>query len=144
MVMATIFRLGEALIHIYNEINFLQLIDMAKEYAVVSDAEKIVLSASANTILQTKNFTFPIALALLAIGALAYCILFVTYRAIPMMIAWLGLTASVFSVVGSGIILVEPNFDILFRIGFLMMMLFEIVFGGWLLFYSHKSGRFRK
>ncbi|MFC1507526.1 DUF4386 domain-containing protein [Thermoproteota archaeon] len=138
MIIATIFRLGEALIHIYNEINFLQLINMAKEYAVVSDADKIVLRASANIILQTKNFTFPIALALLAIGALAYCILFVTNRAIPTMIAWLGLTASVLSVVGSGIILIEPGFDILFKIGFLLMMLFEIIFGGWLLFYSHK------
>jgi hypothetical protein len=144
MVMATIFRLGEALIHIYNEINFLQLIEMAKEYSVFSDAEKIVLSASANIILQTKNSTFPIALVLLAIGALAYCILFITYRAIPTMIAWLGLSASVLSVVGSGIKFVEPSFDILFKIGFLLMMLFEIIFGGWLLFYSHKSARFRK
>ncbi|MCW4033321.1 MAG: DUF4386 domain-containing protein [Candidatus Bathyarchaeota archaeon] len=144
MVMATIFRLGEALIHIYNEINFLQLIDMAKEYADASYAEKIVLSASANVILQTKNLTFPLALALLAIGALAYCILFVTRKAIPTIIAWLGLTASALSVVGSGIKFVEPGFDILFKIGFPLMMLFEITFGGWLLFHSHKSARFRK
>ena len=134
----TIFRLGESLILIYNEINFLQLFNMAKEYAVAGDAEKIALSASGRIILQTKNSGFTLAMTLLAIGALAYCILFVTRGAIPMMIAWLGLAASVLSVIGSGIKLVQPSFGILFTIGFLLMMLFEIIFGGWLLFYPHK------
>ena len=73
-------------------------------------------------------------MTLLTIGALAYCILFVTSGAIPMMIGWLGLIASILSVVGSGIKFVQPSFGILFTIGFLLMMLFEIIFGGWLLF----------
>lgn len=94
-VVGAIFRLGESLTLIYNEINLLQLFNMAKEYAVAGDAEKIALSASARIILQTKNSGFTLAMTLLAIGALAYCILFVTRGAIPPLIAWLGLAASV-------------------------------------------------
>lgn len=82
----TIFRLEESLILIYNEINLLQLFNMAKEYAVAGDAEKIALSASGRIILETKNSGFTLAMTLLAIGALAYCILFVTSGAIPTMI----------------------------------------------------------
>jgi len=137
-VAGTIFRLGESLILIYNEINFLGLLNMAKEYAVAGDAQKIALSDSGRIILQTKNSGFTLAMILLSIYALAYCILFLSSGAIPMMIGWLGLAASVLSVVGSGIKLVEPGFEILFTIGFLLMILFEITFGGWLLFYPHK------
>lgn len=131
----TIFRQGESLILIYNEINFLGLLNVAKEYALVGDTEKIALSVSGHIILQTKNSGLTLAMTLLSIYALAYCILFLSSGAIPIMIGWLGLAASVLSVVGSGIKLVEPGFEILFTIGFLLMMLFEITFGGWLLFY---------
>lgn len=135
----TIFRFGEGLILIRNEINSMNLLNIAKEYAVAGDAEKLALSASGNVILHTKNSGFTRAMTLLAIGALAYCILLLSSGAIPMLIGWLGLIASIVAVVGTVIKFVAPSFEIPFTIGFLLMMLFEVSFGGWLLITGMKS-----
>lgn len=130
----TLFRLGEGLILVYNEITFLALLNVAKKYTVVGDAEKITLSNSGRKILQTKTFRYIVGLNLLAIGTLAYCILFLSSESIPMLIGGLGFTASVISVIGTSIKLAKPNFEILYKIGLPLMMLFEITFGVWLLF----------
>ena len=132
----TIFRLGEALILVYNEINFLGLLNGANEYEIAGEAEKTALSVSARTILQTKNSGFIIAMTLLSIGALAYCILFLSSGAIPTIIAWLGLAANVLALFGRALGFVAPSAETLFTIGFLLMMLFEIILGGWLIIYS--------
>lgn len=136
----TIFRLGEALILVYNEINSLGLLNMANEYAVAGDVEKTALSVSGRIILQKKNSGFILAMTLLSIGALAYCILFLSSGAIPAIIGWLGLAASVLSLLGRiSARFVAPSSETLFTIGFMLMMLFEIILGGWLLIYSRKA-----
>ncbi|MEE9459154.1 MAG: DUF4386 family protein [Candidatus Bathyarchaeia archaeon] len=87
-------------------------------------------------ILQTKNSRWTLVTTLYGIGILAYSILFVTYGVVPQIIGWLGLVVSIFLVFGSGIKLVKPNFEVLLVIGGLSSILFEVIFGGWLLFYS--------
>ena len=128
------FRLGEALVMIYNEISVLRLLDLAKEYAL-TDSNKESLRLLGDHILQIKNTRVDLGLLLLSIGALVYCILFVQSGSIPSMIAWLGLAAGIISAIG---ILVKfaSGFGTVAVIGMLSMMVFEIVFGGWLLFFS--------
>jgi hypothetical protein len=53
-----------------------------------------------------------------------------------MPIVWFGLAASVLSVIGTGIVLVKPNIDVLYKIGLLLIMLYEIIIGVWILFFQ--------
>ena len=135
-LIGSVSRLGEALVLIYNEVSVLRLLDMAKEYAL-TDSNKESLRLLGDRILQTKNTRFLLGLLLLAIGALAYCISFVQSGAVPSMIAWLGLAAGIIAAVG---ILVKfaSGYGTVYVIGMLSMMVFEVVFGGWLLISSPK------
>lgn len=135
-LIGSVFRIGEGLVLLYNEISVLRLLNMAKEYALTYN-NKESLRLLGDQILQTKNTRFLLGLLFLSIGALAYCIMFVQSGAIPSMIAWLGLAAGVISAIG---ILVKfaSGFGTVYAIGLLSMMVFEVVFGGWLLFFSSK------
>ncbi|NIM96891.1 MAG: DUF4386 family protein [candidate division Zixibacteria bacterium] len=132
----TTFRIGEGLIQSYNEINYWDLLNIAKQYSATSDAEQTALSASAQTLLQTKHTRFTIAMVFWSIGTLAYSILFIIYGLVPPLIGWLGIFASLTSGIGNGIRLIKPNFQLLSAIGGLSAILFEILIGGWLIYYS--------
>ncbi|MBA7636127.1 hypothetical protein ES703_43742 [subsurface metagenome] len=136
-VVWTIFRIGEVLILFYNEKNYWGLLNIARQYSGTSGAEKNSLSDLALTILKTKEFRFTFAQILFSIGTIAYSILFVTYEVVPPIIGWLGIVASILFGFGSGIILVKPNFKVPGYFGGFLVMLFEVVLGGWLLFFSH-------
>jgi len=133
-IVGTIFRIGESLILFYSERNNWGLLNIARQYSGTSGAEKNALSDLGRTILKTKNSRFTFAQTLFSIGTLAYSILFVTYGVVPPIIGWLGLVASILYGFGSGIILVKPNFKAPGYFGALLIMLFEVVLGGWLLF----------
>jgi hypothetical protein len=133
-VVWTTFRIGEGLILIYNEINYWGLLNIARQYSGTSGAEKNALSDLGRTILQTRNSRFIFSQFLFGIGALTYSILFVTYGVVPPIIGWLGIVASILVIFGNGIKLVKRSFKILELFGGLFMILFEVIFGGWLLF----------
>ncbi|MHA1985413.1 MAG: DUF4386 domain-containing protein [Promethearchaeota archaeon] len=130
------FRIGEALIQIYDKKNYWGLLDIAKKYSDTSGAEKGELINTSRSILKTKEFRFVFAQVFFSIGTLSYSILFVTYGVVPAFIGWFGITASIIYGVGNGIFLIKPNFKILWNIGGLLILLFEIVLGGWLMWYS--------
>jgi hypothetical protein len=67
---------------------------------------------------------------------LAYSLLFITYGVVPGIIGWFGIVASILYSFGNGIILAKPNFKVLWNLGGLLILLFEIALGGWLLYYS--------
>jgi hypothetical protein len=136
-IMWTIFRTGEGLIHIYNEIKYWGLLDVARQFEGAIGTEKESLSDSGRVILQKYDSRFGYAMILWSIGTLAYSILFVAYGVIPPIIGWLGIATSISSVFGYGLQLIKPGFNILLAIGGLSAMLFEAVIGGWLLFFSH-------
>jgi len=138
-VIGTIFRIGESLILFYHEINYWRLLSIATQYSVTSGAEKNALIDLALTILQTKNSGFTYGQILFSIGTLAYSILFVTYGVVPSIIGKLGVVANILYGFGNVIILVKPNFVVLGYLGGLLIMLFEIGLGGWLLFSSHTT-----
>ena len=128
-------RTGEGLIQIYNKKSYWGLLNIARRYSATSGAEKKVLSDSGRSILKTKNFVFTIAQILFSIGTLAYSILFATSGVLPDMIGWFGIVSSLLYGFGSGMKLAKPNFKTLWSLGGLLILIFEIVLGGWLLFY---------
>ncbi|MCP8318556.1 MAG: DUF4386 domain-containing protein [Candidatus Methylarchaceae archaeon HK01B] len=133
-VIWTICRIGEGSIQIYNKKNYWGLLNIARQYSGIGGAEKNSLSDLARSILKTKNSVFVFAQILFSIGTLAYSILFVTYGVVPEIIGWFGIVASIIYGFGNGIQLVRPNFKVLWNFGGLLILLFEILLGGWLLF----------
>jgi len=138
----TIFRIGEGLILSYNDKSYWGLLNIARKYSGINGAERTSLSDLARTITKTKSSRFDFAMIFWSIGTLAFSIVLVTYvGAPPQFIGWLGIVAGIFVGVGNGIKFVKPNikdsnvFKVLFSIGGLVALLFEIVLGGWLLFF---------
>ena len=127
-------RTGEGLIQIYNKKSYWGLLNIARQYSATSGAEKNALIDLGRRILRTKNTVFTFAQILFSIGTLAYSILFATYDVVPEIIGWFGIVASILYGFGSGIKLVKPNFKALWGLGGLLILVFELVLGGWLLF----------
>ena len=133
-VVWVISRTGEGFIQIYNKKSYWGLLNMARKHSVSSGAEKTVLIDSGRGILETKNAVFTFAQVLFSIGTLAYSVLFATSGVVPDVIGWFGIVASIIYGFGSGIKLAKPNFKALWSLGGLLILIFEIVLGGWLLF----------
>jgi hypothetical protein len=138
-VIGSVSRLGEALAMIYGEFTVLGLIDLARDYAsAYSNKESLLLLGG--QILQIKNTGVDWGLLLLSVGVIAYGISFVRSRAVPSKIAWLGLAAGIISAIGISIKFAS-GFSALAVIGMVLMMVFEVTFGGWLLFFSHANSQ---
>lgn len=133
-VVWAIARTAEGSIQIYNKKSYWGLLKMAREYAGTDGTEKNALIDLVRSILRTKNTVFTLAQILFSIGTLAYSILFATYGIVPEIIGWFGIVASILYGFGSGIVLVKPNLKALWGIGGLLILVFELVLGGWLLF----------
>ena len=132
----TFSRIFEGVFQIYHKKDYWGLLNLAIQYPGTSGAEKNALIDSGRSILKTKESTFSFAQIFFSIGTLAYSILFVTYIVDLLWIGWFGIVASLLYGVGNGIYFVKPNFQALLKIGGLLILLFEIVLGGWLLFFS--------
>jgi len=128
------FRIWESLILSYNEKNRWGLLNIAKQYSVTKGTEKKSLSDKALAILKTKDSRFKFAQIPFSIGTFAYSILFIIHGISPI-IGWLGIVASILYGFGNGIELVKPNLKIPRYFGSGMIWLFELVLGGWLLFF---------
>ena len=129
-------RIGEALIQIYDKKNYWGLLNLAIKYSGTSGAEKDVLIDSGNKILKIKDSIFSFAQILFSIGTFAYSVLFVTYGVVPAIIGWFGIVASILYGLGNYIFRIKPDFIVLWNIGGLLILIFEIILGGWLLFFS--------
>jgi hypothetical protein len=137
----TIFRIGEGLILSYNDKNYWGLLNIARKYSGASGAEKSSLSDLTRTITKTKSSRFDFAMIFWSIGTLAFSIVLVTYGVVPAIIGWLGIVVSIFVGFADGIKFSKSKiqdskvFKVLFPIGGLAAILFEVVLGGWLLFF---------
>ena len=130
-----IFRTGEGLIQFYNEPFYWKLIKIAKKYSAASSAEKKSLSDSARTIFKAKDTRFKYAMICWSIGTLAFSIVLINSGVVPQIIGWLGIVASILVGFGTAIKLIKPKIKIAL-IGALFAILFEIIIGGWLIYYS--------
>jgi hypothetical protein len=135
-VIWTISRVTEGLIDIYNEKNYWGLLNIAKQYSASKGAKKQSLSELGRGILKTKNRVMASAQILFSIGTLSYSILFAPSEAVPVpaLIGWLGIIASILYGFASGIIVVKPNKVRKFFVVGLLILIFELILGGWLLF----------
>jgi len=148
-VVWTISRIVESLILSYNEKKNLELLNLARQYSGASGAEKEAVSDLGRTILKTKNYRFRFAQIPFTIGTLAYSILFVTYGVVLPILGWFGIVASILYGLGFVMILVKPDIKAPYLvtmpdesispvppIGGLLIWIFEIVVGGWLIYSS--------
>jgi hypothetical protein len=124
----------EGLIQINNKRNFLSLSDIAEQYSGAIGTDKEVLSKQALSMLKTKNSTFTVAQLLFSIGTLAYSIVFVFFAILPDILGWFGIVASIIYGLGNGMHRLKPDSRALWNLGGLLIFIFELVLGGWLLF----------
>jgi hypothetical protein len=126
----------EGLIQVNNKRKYLGLLDIAKQHSSASGDEKETLRDSALKVLRSKNSTFSIAQILFSIGTLSYSILFVVYGIIPGLayIGWVGILASIIYGIGNGITRMKPDSRAVWNLGGLLIWIFELILGGWLLF----------
>jgi hypothetical protein len=134
-IVLVIFRTGEGLIQFYNEPFYWKLIDIARKYSSASGAEKKSLSDSALKIFKGKDTRFKYAMICWSVGTLAFSIVLVNLSFVPVFIGWLGIIASILVGIGTAIKLVKPKIK-LAMVGALFAILFEIIIGGWLVYYS--------
>lgn len=129
-----IFRTAEGLIQFINEPNYWKLLNIAKQYS--SNNEKKALIKLAQNIFKTKDTRFKFAMICWSIGTLTFSIVLVISEAIPSSIGWLGIIASILVGLTTGMKLAKPNSKDLTAIGGLTAILFEIIIGIALLYYS--------
>ena len=129
-----IFRTAEGLIQFINEPNYWKLLNIAKQYSTSS--EKDSLSNLAKNIFKTKDQRFKIAMICWSIGTLAFSIVLVISEVIPEIIGYLGIIASILVGLTTAIKLAKPNSKDLTAIGGLTAILFEVIIGIALLYYS--------
>jgi len=138
MVLAVVWttsRTLEALIQIYYKRNYWGLLNLAKNYSGATEAEKTSIADSTRRILKTKNTIFAYAQLLFSMGTLAYSILFATSSTVVLdLIGWFGIIASIIYGLGTGIYIMKPNFKAVWNVGGLLIFIFELILGGWLLF----------
>ncbi len=129
-------RVLEALIQIYDKKNYWGFLNLAAKYSGTSGSEKDALIDSSNNIFKTKKLRFAIAQLFFSIGTFGYSILFVIYGVAPLFIGWFGIIASIIYGLGSGLFLRKSDIKALWSIGGLLILIFELTLGIWLLWYS--------
>ena len=126
----------EGLLQINNKRTFIGLADIAAQYSNSSETEKEDLENKTLSLLKSKNSTFTVAQLLFSIGTFAYSLVFVLYAVIPIPIGWLGIVTSIVYGLGNAVYRIRPTSKMLWNIGGLLIFIFELVLGGWLVISS--------
>jgi hypothetical protein len=138
-IILIIFRIAKGSIQVYIEKDYWRLLNIAKRYSATIDTEKVSLLELYRSILKTKSSRFVYAMIGWSIGTFAFSIVLITSGLTPLFIGWLGIAASILIGFGNVIKLVKPNlkaYEVLSSIGGIVSILFELLIGGWLLFFS--------
>jgi len=129
-------RIGEGSIQIYDKKNYWGLLNIASEYSGSGDAEKDKLNKSARIILKSKDNVFQYSQILFSIGTFSYSLVFIIYGIVPIFIGWLGFIASIIYGLGNVIYLRKQDIKAIWSLGGLIILLFELILGIWLLFFT--------
>lgn len=129
----TLWRVVEGVVMIFTEINNLVLLGVAQNFIRATGSEAVSLETLGQTLISINNWGVNVGLSFLALGALAYNILFITSKAVPRVIAWVGIVASVLGISGALLGFIIPDLLIVLTGGILIMMFYEITLGIWLL-----------
>ena len=112
---------------------------VAQRFVSATDTEAVALETMGRTLILAKGRGYKIGLAFFALGWLMYGILFVSSGAVPPVLGWWAVVASLLAVVGRWFALVRPDVGWV-ATSFVPIMLFEVVFGVWLLFQGGQNG----
>ena len=135
----TLWRVVEGVVMIFTEINNFVLLGVAQEFIGASGSEVVSLETLGHALILIDNWGVSIGLGFLALGALAYNILFITSKVVPKPIAWVGIIASLLGISGTIFGLISPNLLVILTTGILIMMFYEISLGIWLLSRKNKQ-----
>ncbi|MHA1206845.1 MAG: DUF4386 domain-containing protein [Candidatus Hodarchaeales archaeon] len=134
-----IFRGTEGSMQIYNKKNYWGLLNLTKDYHNAGETVRNSLIETSQGILQSKNTNFIQAQIMFSFGTLSYSILFATIEPVPILIAWFGIGASIIYGIGNVLQLKtseKSELSFFWGLGGLSILIFEILLGGWLLFFS--------
>jgi len=137
--LGTLWRVAEGVIIAFNEVNNVVLLAVAKKFVSATGAEAVALETMGRTLIVAEDWGLKIGLAFFALGWLMYGILFVSTGAVPSTLGWWGAVAGLLAVVGRWLALVGPDVGLV-AASFAPIMLFEVVFGVWLLFRGGQIG----
>lgn len=124
----------EGFIQILNKRNYWRLIKIARQYSNTNVAERGSWIEQGSNILASKHSNFVFAQILFALGTLAYSTLFVTSGGAPAVIGWFGVAAGILYGCGNLLIIVNSDIKAIWNFGGLLVLIFEIMLGSWLLF----------
>ncbi len=131
-LLGMLWRVAEGVIIAFNEINNVVLLAVAQKFISATGTEAVALETMGRTLIVAEGWGLKIGLAFFALGWLMYGILFVSSGAVPPILGWGAVVASLLAVVGRWAALVGPGAGLV-AISFVPIMLFELVFGVWLL-----------
>ena len=131
--------MAEGVIIAFNEIKNVVLLAVALKFISAMGAEAVTLETLGRALIVAEDWGLKIGLAFFALGWLMYGILFVSSGAVPPVLGWWAVVASLLAVVGRWLALVSPDVGLV-SASFVPIMLFEVVFGVWLLFRGGQIG----
>jgi len=138
-LLGTLWRVTEGVIIAFNEVNNVVLLAAAQRFVSATGAEAIALETLGRAFIVAEDWGLKAGLVFCALGWLMYGILFVSSGAVPPVLGWFAVVAGILAVVGRWLALVGPDVGLV-AISFVPMMLFEPVFGIWLLFRGGQIG----
>ena len=140
-LIAMLWRVAEGTIIAFNEVNNAVLLAVAKKLVSASGDEVVSLETLGRALIVAEDWGFKIGLTFFALGSLLFGILFVSSGAVPPALAWWGAIAGLLAVGGRWLALFSPNVPLVLETAsFVPIILFEIVFGVWLLFWGGQIG----
>ena len=137
-VIWTFSRSVESLMQIYHKKDYWRLLNLAYRYSDGAGNNDELIE-QAGDILKSKSSNFSLSQVFFSIGTLAYSILFVLYGVLPLIIGWSGIIAGTLYGLGNSLTPVKTKFKIILYPGALLILVFEAVLGGWLLFVHNVS-----
>lgn len=140
-LIGTLWRVVEGTILVLNETNNILLLAVVQKFVSATGEDAGELESLGSTIILAEDWGMKIAMAFLALGALSYAILFVTSGTVPLALGWFGVIAALLAVVGRWLVLVSPAAPMVLQASFLPYILFEVVFGFWLLIWGGQVGQ---
>ncbi|WP_455198512.1 DUF4386 domain-containing protein [Kaarinaea lacus] len=135
-VIWTVCRSTEGLVQIYEKLNYWKLLAMAGQYANAGVADRVRLCSYAKRILERKNTVFTYAQVLFSVGTFVYSLHFLIYNETPVFISGFGLVASIIYGIGNALEITGSQSKKMSNVGGGMILLYELVLGGWFIYFS--------
>ena len=130
-VMALCFRVTEGVLAAAAAVRTLGLLSIATASTPANPADEAAANALAGMLLTEGGWTGTIGAICFAVGSTLYCYLFLRSRSVPVLLAWLGVVASVLLVIALPLQLIHLIPATWYV--WMPMLLFEVVFALWLL-----------